>query len=394
MTQTCKIAIAGLGVVGGGVIELIERRHTAIAADCGIAIEIVGISAKNRTAKRPFDPDRYQWYDNAVQMVQQSYPDILIEAIGGTEGIALDAWTQAIENHCHIVTANKALLAVKGLHLARQAQKNGVMIAYEAAVAGGIPIINCLSNAMWANNITAVQGILNGTCNYILSKMSETEQDFQTALKDAQEKGFAEADPHFDVDGIDAAHKLTILASLVFAEQPDFDGIDIQGIRDISPLDIRFAREMGYVLKLISTVRLHDNGTIAKTVMPAMVARDDPLAHISGVQNAVAIHSDALGCIMLEGPGAGAHATASAIIADIVNVARVKDNAANPVFLRKDLHRPKACDKTMQYNQFYLRMNVDDKPGVVASISSVMARHNVSIANVTQHSRSAKMPES
>ena len=304
MSKPLTIAVAGLGTVGAGVIRVLDTHAELLTRRCGRELKVVAVSARNRSKDRGIALDAYEWYDDAAEMAGKADAEVVVELIGGAGGIAKSVVDSALDAGRHVVTANKALLAHHGTELARAAEGAGVALAYEAAVAGGIPIVKALREGLAANSFDRVYGILNGTCNYILSAMRETGRGFDEVLAEAQELGYAEADPAFDIDGVDTAHKLAILASLAFGTEVDFDSIYTEGIRHVSPLDFEFAEELGYRIKLLGIARRTPSG-IEQRVHPCMVPLADPIAHIEDVFNAVVVDGDAVETTMYEGRGAG-----------------------------------------------------------------------------------------
>ena len=320
MTKPLRIAIAGLGTVGGGVARLLSLRGAELAERAGRRLELVAVSARDRKKRRPTDLSGVAWSDDAVALAHGD-ADVVVELIGGENGTAHDLVKQALANGKHVVTANKALLAHHGADLAALAEENNAALKFEAAAAGGIPIVKALRESLIAHGITAVRGILNGTCNYILTQMESTGRPFADVLADAQHLGYAEADPTLDVGGGDTAHKLALLASLAFGVKPDLANIATTGITDIASEDIRFAREFGYRIKLLGIAKLTPRG-IDQRVQPAMVRLGTPLADVDSSFNAVVAHAGEAGPFTFEGRGAGEAPTASAVIADLVEVAR------------------------------------------------------------------------
>ncbi len=312
--------------------------------------------------------------------------DVVAELIGGEDGSAKALVEAAIANGKHVVTANKALIAHHGTDLALSAEAANVVIAFEAAVAGGIPIVKSMREGLAANSISRVFGILNGTCNYILSEMRETGKEFDVVLKEAQELGYAEADPAFDVDGVDAAHKLAILTSLAFGCEVNFDDVYIEGIRHISPLDIEFAEDLGYRIKLLGIARQTDKG-IEQRVHPCMVPLDAPIAHIEDVFNAVVADGDFVDTTMYEGRGAGEGPTASAVVADIMDIARGRMPNTFAIPANK-LSKMQVAPISSHVGSYYVRFMVVDKPGVFATIAGALNDHNVSMEAVLQRGRS------
>ena len=299
-----RVGIAGLGTVGAGTFKLLAGNADQLRARCGREIVVTAVSARDQSKDRGIDIDGIQWCDDALSLAKLDSVDVVAELIGGSDGIAKSLAETAIANGKHVVTANKALLAHHGATLARAAEAAGVSLAYEAAVAGGIPIVKAMREGLAGNRISRVYGILNGTCNYILSAMRESGREFEDVLAEAQSLGYAEADPAFDIDGVDAAHKLAILTSLAFGCEVQFDAVHVEGIRSVSPLDIRFAEELGYRIKLLGIAGRTDHG-IEQRVHPCMVPISAPIAHIEDVFNAVVADGDYVDTTMYEGRGAG-----------------------------------------------------------------------------------------
>ncbi|MCB9942130.1 MAG: homoserine dehydrogenase [Geminicoccaceae bacterium] len=380
-----RIGVAGLGTVGATTVALIHRKAALLAQRTGKDIGVVAVSARDPGRDRGIDLSGCRWHQDARDLVADDGVDLVVELIGGADGIALDVCRGALERGKPLVTANKALLAHHGAELAALAEAKGVHLGFEAAVAGGIPIVKSLREGLAANGMLRVQGILNGTCNYILTAMRESGRDFQEVLDEAQALGYAEADPSFDVDGIDAAHKLALLASLAFGGPPRFDAIHIEGIRHVSALDIAFAEELGYRIKLLGLARMTDDG-LEQRLHPCMVPRAAPIAQVEGVLNAVVVEGDDVDAVMHEGRGAGGGPTASAVVADIVDIARglilptfgvptdrLADHAIAP------MQRHRGC--------YYIRLMVLDRPGVLADVSAVLRDHDVSIEALIQRGR-------
>ena len=386
MSEAFRVAVAGLGTVGSACIRLLDQQAPLIAARVGRRIEVVAVSARDRTCKRNCDLSRAVWYDDAVTMAREAEADAVVELIGGSDGVAKATVEAALAAGKQVVTANKALLAHHGGDLARQAEAAGLALAYEAAVAGGIPIIKTLREGMAANAFTKVYGILNGTCNFILTNMRETGRDFEEVLAEAQELGYAEADPSFDVDGVDAAHKLSILASLAFGNEVAFDKVYCEGIRKISAFDIASADELGYRIKLLGVASRGAKG-IEQRVHPAMVRKGAPIAAVEGVLNAVVAEGDFVGSIMAEGPGAGGEATASAVVADLIDIAR---GNLLPTFAvaAESLAPPEVLPMETHWGSYYVRLTVLDRPGVIADIAAALRDQEISVESMLQHGRS------
>jgi len=385
VTKPLKIAVAGLGTVGAGTIKLLFDHADMISARCGRNIVCTAVAARNRAKDRGVSMTEQQWFDDPVTMAAQADADVIVELIGGSSGAAKAVCETAIAHGRHVVTANKALLAVHGNDLARLAEDAGVTLAYEASVAGGIPIIKALREGLVGNKISALSGILNGTCNYILTTMRETGRDFSDVLAEAQQLGYAEADPSFDIDGVDAAHKLTILSSLAFGHKLDFAAVKSEGIRHISAEDIRLAGELGYRIKLLGIARSTEHG-IEQRVYPCMVPLASPIAQVEGVFNAVEVVGDYVGRSVYEGRGAGAGPTASAVVADLVDIALGR---SSPTFgIPATKMKPAVfADPGKHLGAYYVRLMVRDKPGVLADVTAALRDENVSIESVIQRSR-------
>jgi Homoserine dehydrogenase len=384
--ETLKIAVAGLGTVGAGLVKLLADNAAAIATRSGAALQVTAVSARDRTRDRGVAiPASVEWYEDAARMAAEADADVVVEVIGGSDGIAREVVETALRRGKHVVTANKALLAHHGTALARLAEDRGVALGFEAAVAGGIPIIKALKEGLAGNSISQVTGILNGTCNYILTTMRETGRDFADVLAEAQALGYAEADPGFDIDGVDAAHKLCILASLAFATPVDFHSMHVEGIRHVSAVDIDFADKLGYRIKLLGIARKTENG-VEQRVHPCMVPVRTPLAHVDGVFNAVVAEGDFVGRSIYEGRGAGAGPTASAVASDIIDIAR---GCRTPVFgvpveaLKAQAPAPMAA----RQGAYYVRLTVVDRPGVLADVAAALRDEQVSVEQMIQPGR-------
>lgn len=377
-----KVAIAGLGTVGTGTVKILTERADAIAARCGRAITVTAVSARSQAKDRGIDLSRYQWFDDPAKMATEADAEVIVELIGGAEGAALDLSTSAFQAGRHVVTANKALIAENGTALAKAAETAGVVLAYEAAVAGGIPIIKALREGLAANSISRVVGILNGTCNYILSTMEESGRAFGDVLKEAQELGYAEADPSFDIDGVDAAHKLAILTSLVFGKEVDFDNVHVEGIRSVSSLDFQYAKDLGLKIKLLGLAGKTDDG-IYQRVHPCLIDQDGPLAAVDGSFNAVIAEGDFVGRSVYEGRGAGEGPTASAVVADLMDIAAGRHSATFGV-PAETLAQLESVSIDQRQGSFYVRLKVVDQTGVVADIGAAFRDNKVSMDSVLQ----------
>jgi len=381
-----KIGIAGLGTVGGGVFKLLSQQASLISSRSGRTITVTSVSARDRSKNRGINLAGVNWRDDPLELAADDNVDVVVELIGGENGPAKILVEAAISNGKHVVTANKALIAHHGTELAQCAEKAGVALVFEAAVAGGIPIVKALREGLAGNKITRVYGILNGTSNYILSEMRKTHKEFEVVLKEAQKLGYAEADPAFDIDGVDAAHKLAILTSLAFGCELNFGAVHIEGIRHISPLDIEFADDLGYRIKLLGIARQTADG-IEQRVHPCMVPLDAPIAHIEDVFNAVVTDGDFVDTTMYEGRGAGEGPTASAVVADIIDIARdrILDTFGLPA---NELKEMKVAPISSHVGSYYVRFMVVDKPGVFATIASALNDNDVSMESILQRGRS------
>ncbi|WP_342235247.1 homoserine dehydrogenase [Inquilinus sp. OTU3971] len=386
MIPVLRIGIAGLGTVGGGVLRLLQAHAELLAQRSGRRIVVAAVSARDRHRDRGVPLDGVRWYDDAVALAADPEIDVVVELIGGANGIAKAVCETAIGHGKPVVTANKALLAVHGADLAARAEEAGVALAFEAAVAGGIPAIKGLREGLAGNRIDGVFGILNGTCNYILTEMRTTGREFAEVLAEAQKLGYAEADPSFDVDGVDAAHKLAVLAALAFNARVEFDDLHIEGIRQISALDIAYAQELGYRIKLLGIARRTDEG-LSLRVHPCMVAEASPIAHVEGVFNAVVAQGDFVGQVMMTGRGAGAGPTASAVVADLVDLAR---GLKVPVLGIPAARLERALVLPMDHRRgaYYLRLMVVDRPGVIADVAAAMRDQQISVESLLQRGRS------
>ena len=385
MTTALCIGVAGLGTVGSGVLGLLREHGELIAQRAGRPIVVSAVSARDRRKERGLDLADARWFEDATALAADPEVDVVLELIGGSDGIAKAVVERAIAAGKHVISANKALLAHHGASLARDAEAAGVVLAYEAAVAGGIPIIKSIREGLAANRIGRVYGILNGTCNYILSSMRDTGREFDEVLAEAQELGYAEADPSFDVDGIDTAHKLAILTGLAFGCEVNFDGVYVEGIRHISALDIRYAEELGYRIKLLGLSRATGGG-VEQRVHPCMVRAAAPIASIEGVFNAVVAEGDFVGSIMAEGQGAGAGPTASAVVADLIDIARGNRPATFAVPAGSLTQLP-SLSMDRHEGCYYLRLVVMDKPGVIADVAAALRDEQISVEAMLQRGR-------
>jgi homoserine dehydrogenase len=388
MSAPLKIGIAGLGTVGAGVFLLLEQQAALLAERAGRPLVVTAVSARSKDKKRSIGLGKVKWHDNPLALADDKDVDVVVELIGGAEGSAYDLVKKSLENNKPVVTANKALLALRGGEILALLKKAGGMISYEAAVAGGIPLIKGLREGLAANNIRAVYGILNGTSNFILSGMRATGRSFDEVLKEAQAQGYAEADPSFDIDGNDAAHKLSILAGLAFGCVPDFQSVQTRGIRNITPLDITFAEELGYRIKLLGIARQTDHG-VEQSVEPCLVPKDSPIATVEGALNAVYIDGDQAGKILMTGAGAGGKPTASAVVADILDIARGHKLPLLGIATPGTLKPANMSDRKGSY---FLRLIVLDQPGVIADVSAILRDCRVSLESILQRGHSPGQP--
>lgn len=385
MSGAFRIAVAGLGTVGAGVLRLIEQNTEILSQRVGRRVVVSAVSARDRNRDRGVSLDGLQWFDDPVAMASAADIDLVVELIGGEDGPAKAVCEASIAHGRSVVTANKALIAHHGAALAEAAEAAGVTIGYEAAVAGGIPIIKALREGLAGNSVAGLFGILNGTCNFILTEMRQTGREFDDVLADAQRLGYAESDPSFDVDGVDAAHKLSILASVAFGSRIDFDNVHTEGIRQVTALDIELAETLGYRIKLLGIARRQEDG-IEKRVHPCMVRLQSPVAHVEGVTNAVVVNGDFVGQTVYEGPGAGAGPTASAVVADIVDIAR---GGSLPVFNlpAAELREEDSVPMDRHVGSYYIRLMVVDRPGVFADVAAILRDEAVSMEQILQRTR-------
>lgn len=390
MSRPLRIGIAGLGTVGAAVARIITEKPDLLALRAGQPLQITAVCARSRDKDRGVDLSAIEWFDDPCAMARSDTVDIFVELIGGSDGAAKAAVEAAIAAGKPVVTANKALLAVHGSALARAAEAAGLAIGYEAAVAGGVPIIKTVREAASANEISRVFGILNGTCNYILTRMEKEGIDFADCLRDAQDLGYAEADPSADIDGHDTAHKLAILSAIAFGTEVDLESVYLEGISTISQEDLRAAEELGYRIKLLGVARRTAEG-IEQRVTPTMIPRSSPMARVSDVLNAVAVDGDAFGEITMVGAGAGGDATASAVISDIVDIA---SGRTSPVFgIPADRLAARSASAMRRHaGPYYVRLNVYDRPGSFARIATRMAEADISLESIVQRGRGKVAP--
>ncbi len=394
MAEPLKVGLAGLGTVGSAVIRLLDEGRDKLVARCGRPIEVVALSARSRGKKRDFDVKKFRWFADPVALAADPSIDVLVEVIGGEGDPAKRAIETALAAGKPVVTANKALLARHGQKLATLAERHGVALNFEAAVAGGIPIVKTLREGLNGASFSRIYGILNGTCNYILTRMEQDRLAFDECLREAQRLGYAEADPTFDVEGHDTAQKLAILASLAFGTRIDPDAVYVEGISSIALADLDAAAELGYRVKLLG-VAVKTEAGIEQRVHPTMVPKDSAIAQVMGVTNAVTLDAEGLAPITLVGPGAGGAATASAIIADLADIAR---SVVTPPFGRPVARMTAIRKAPMQHHEggYYIRLLARDRPGTAATIARRLAQQKISLESIVQRhppgSRGAAQP--
>ena len=385
MARTINIAIAGLGTVGAETYRIITEESDFLKARSSANFNVVAVSAKSRDKKRDVDLTGTEWITDCRDIADINNIDVVIELVGGSEGVAKELVEKSITNGKSVITANKALVATHGNNIGELVAKHDVMFGYEAAVAGGIPIIKTIREGLASNRIGKIYGILNGTCNYILSVMRETGQEFEDILADAQRLGYAEADPSFDVDGVDAAHKLAILSAIAFQTPINFSGVYVEGIRLISPIDIDFATELGYRIKLLGIGELLGNG-LQQRVRPCLVPVNIPIAQVEDVFNAVAAEAEGLGTSLSYGRGAGAGPTSSAVLSDLLDFANNRRTSFLGTADSELVARP-VQELQKLSGSYYLRLQVYDRPGVLADLTAVFRDKGVSVEALLQRGR-------
>ena len=382
MSQPLRLGIAGLGTVGVGVIKIIRKQAALLQARTGREIKISAVSARSKGRERGVALASYAWEDDPVDLAKRDDVDVFVELMGGADGPAKAATEAAIAAGKHVITANKAMLAMHGHALAQSAEAKGVSLRYEAAVAGGIPVIKALTEGLAGNEITRIMGVMNGSCNYILTRMEDSGLSYQEIFAEADGLGYLEADPQLDVGGIDAAHKLAILSSIAFGTKIDFDAIVLEGIERVSIEDIKAAADMGYKIKLLGVTQMTGRG-LEQRMQPCLVPTSSPLGQLQGGTNMIVIEGDAIEQVVLRGPGAGMGPTASAVMGDVCDIAR---GFHLPVFGQpvEMLVESKPAKSTMPA-PYYLRMGVVDKPGAMAKIATVLGEAGISIDRMRQY---------
>ena len=379
-----RVGIAGLGTVGAEVFQILS---------CNPSFRVTAVSARQKSKDRGLNLSNVAWVDNPVDLASHNDVDVVVEVMGGDGDPALSLVTTALKHKKAVVSANKALLAHHGVALARIAEENNVPLLYEAAVAGGIPIIKMLREGLAANEINAIYGIMNGTCNYILTTMEKTGQDFTDVLAEAQKLGYAEADPSLDVDGGDTGHKLSILAALAFGAVPDFETLSVDGIRLITAEDIRIADELGYRIKLMGQAYRQRDSSILQMVAPSLVPQTSPMANVGGVLNGILTEGNYVGQSFVAGRGAGSGPTASAVVADLIDLLRGQSILPFKKSVADLSDLPKSGFADWE-GAFYIRLVVNDRPGVIADVSPILRDANISIESLIQRGRSTEQPVS
>ena len=382
MTDPLRLGLAGLGTVGVGIVRIVQRHGALLAARAGRPVEIVAVSARSKDKDRGVDLSAYAWEDDPVALARRDDIDVFIEVMGGHEGPAKEATEAAIATGKDVVSANKALLAIHGQALAEAAEAAGRVIRFEAAVAGGIPVVKALTEGLAGNEIKRVVGVMNGSCNYILTRMEDAGLTYEEVFAEADALGYLEADPELDVGGIDAGHKLALLASIAFGTKVDFGAVELEGIGSVTIEDIRHAADMGYKVKLLGVAQLTGRG-LEQRMSPCLVPATSPLGQLQGGTNMVVLEGDSVGQIVMRGAGAGEGPTASAVMGDVVDVARG--------FRVSTFGQPAASLRQARAAQaavaapYYLRMDLVDKPGALAKVAHVLGDNGISIDRMRQY---------
>ncbi len=382
MTTPLRLGIAGLGTVGVGIVRIVQNHATLLEQRAGRPVVITAVSARSKTKNRDVDLSGYDWVDDPVALAKRADVDVFVEVMGGHEGPAKHATEAAIAAGKDVVSANKALLAIHGQALAEAAEDAGQVIRFEAAVAGGIPVVKSLTEGLAGNEITRVMGVMNGSCNYILTRMEDAGLSYEAVFDEANQLGFLEADPELDVGGIDAGHKLALLSSIAFGTQVDFDAVELEGIGSVTIDDIRQAADMGYKIKLLGVAQMTGRG-LEQRMSPCLVPVTSPLGQLAGGTNMVVLEGDAVSQIVLRGPGAGEGPTASAVMGDVMDIAR---GMRMPTFGQpaKTLRKARAARAAVPA-PYYLRMRLLDKPGALAKVAHAMGEAGISIDRMRQY---------
>ena len=386
--KVLRIGLAGLGTVGQGFIKLLKLNNDIIALKSERSIILSAVSAQNKMKERSVSLEPYRWEEDPVKLATSHDIDVFIELIGGTDGIALEAVKAALNAGKDVITANKAMLAHHGFELSQLAESQNLCIRFEAAVVGGVPVIKALSEGLAGNKLNRICGVMNGTCNYILTRMENQRLSYKSVFNEAKKLGYLEADPNLDVGGIDAGHKLSLLSSIAFGTQVDFNSMEIEGIDRITIEDIEQASDMGYRIKLLGLSQLTDDGLEQRT-QPCLVPRYSPLGQIEGATNLVALEGNFAGKIYLQGPGAGEGPTASAVMSDVIDLAR---GIRIPTFGQKVATQKKvSAINSASEAPYYLRFELIDKPGILAKIASSLGSANISINRMRQYGHSSEV---
>jgi homoserine dehydrogenase len=382
MSTPLRLGIAGLGTVGTGVVKIVRQKANLMAARTGRPIEITAVSARTRDKDRGVTLSSYAWEDDPVALATRDDVDVFVELMGGSDGPAKAATEAAIGAGKHVVTANKAMLAMHGNALAQAAEAAGVALRFEAAVAGGIPVIKALTEGLAGNDITRVMGVMNGTCNYILTRMQSAGLPYEDVFEEANQLGYLEADPQLDVGGIDAGHKLALLSAIAFGTRVDFDGVELEGIGQITIADINHAADMGFRIKLLGVAQMTGRG-LEQRMSPCLVPKNSPLGQLEGGTNMVVIEGDQVEQIVMRGPGAGMGPTASAVMGDVTDIAR--GFRVSTFGVPANQLEAAAPARAVTPAPYYLRMSLDDKPGALAKVATVLGKAGVSIDRMRQY---------
>ncbi|MCY3983019.1 MAG: homoserine dehydrogenase, partial [Roseovarius sp.] len=382
MPSPIRLGIAGIGTVGTGVLKILQSQSHLIAKRSGRTVELVALCARSREKDRGVEISHYAWENDPVSLAARNDIDVFVELIGGSEGEALEAVKTALKTGKDVVTANKAMLALHGQKLAEKAEANDLVLRFEAAVAGGIPVIKSLMEGLAGNSIFRVMGVMNGTCNYILTRMQSAGLTYQDAFNEADSLGYLEADPNLDVGGIDAAHKLSLLSAIAFGTKIDFENIELEGIQEVTISDIRHAADMGFRIKLLGVTQITARG-LEQRMSPCLVPANSPLGQLEGGTNMVVIEGDQVEQITLQGPGAGEGPTASAVMGDIIDIAR-GFRVSTFGIPSADMQMPTPARSALS-TPYYLRMALEDKPGALAKVASELGNAGISINRMRQY---------
>jgi len=382
MSEPLRLGIAGLGTVGTGVVKIIQRNKALLKARTGREIVISAVSARSRDKDRGVNLSRYGWEDDPVALAKRDDVDVFVELMGGSDGPAKAATEAAINAGKDVVTANKAMLAIHGQALAEAAEANSRVIRFEAAVAGGIPIVKALTEGLAANQVTRIMGVMNGTCNYILTRMENAKLPYKEVFEEANALGYLEADPTLDVGGIDAGHKLALLAAIAFGTKVNFGAMELEGIERVSIEDIEAAADMGYRIKLLGVAQMTGRG-LESRMSPCLVPAESPLGQLENATNMVVVEGDSVGQVVLRGAGAGEGPTASAVMGDVLDIARgIRVSTFGQPAQSLVTAKPAKANSAAPY---YLRMHLHDKPGALAKIATVLGESSISIDRMRQY---------